>query len=68
MSKEVTYSMKSVTDKLGAKIAKLEVQLAHEQSAKEAYIKRVKELEERMKELQGGDKDNSTIEEGATKS
>lgn len=43
--KEVTYNIKSVTAKLSAKIANLEVQLAHEQSAKEAYMKRVEELE-----------------------
>lgn len=53
MSKEVTYPMKSVTGKLSAKIANLEVQHAHEQSAKEAYQKRVNELEKEI------DKDDS---------
>jgi len=68
MSKEVTYKMNSVTGKLSAKIANLEVQLAHEQSAKEAYMKRSEELEEQIKDLRDGYKDYYTDEEDATKS
>ena len=49
---EVTYNISEVTGKLSAKIANLEVQLAHEQSAKEAYVKRVSDLEEENGQLQ----------------
>lgn len=42
--KEVTYDINSVTNKLSARIATLEVQLAHEQSVREAYQKRAEEL------------------------
>lgn len=41
MSNDVTYNVQDVTHKLGAKIANLEVALAHEQAKKEAYQKRV---------------------------
>jgi len=52
--KEIKYDINSVTGRLSAKIANLELQLAHEQSAKEAYMKRVEELEE-----QNNDKENA---------
>lgn len=45
MSDNVTYQMKDVTGRLSARIAKLEVELAHESAAKEAYAARVEELE-----------------------
>lgn len=48
MSNDVTYQMKDVTGKLGARIANLEVQLAHESAAKKAYATRVKELEKEI--------------------
>lgn len=47
MSKKVTYNVNNVINSLGLKIANLEVQLAHEQAAKEAYMKRVEELEKK---------------------
>ncbi len=47
---EVTYNINDVTGRLSAKIANLEVQLAHEQAAKEAYHNRVKELEDKLNE------------------
>ena len=48
--KEVTYNLNDVIAKLSVKLSKLEIQLAHEQAAKEAYMKRVKELEVKLKE------------------
>lgn len=45
MNDKVTYNIEQVTGRLSAKIANLEVKLAHEQAAKEAYMKRVEELE-----------------------
>lgn len=53
---EITYNISEVTGKLSAKIANLEVQLAHEQSAKEAYQKRVSDLEEENGQLQALEK------------
>lgn len=49
---KVKYDINAVTGRLSAKIANLEVALAHEQAAKEAYIKRVEELQEEQKRLQ----------------
>lgn len=49
---EVTYDISAVTGRLSAKIANLEVQLAHEQSAKDAYAKRFSDLEEENGQLQ----------------
>lgn len=46
--KEVTCDIEQVTGRLGAKIANLEIQLAHEQATREAYMKRVKELEQKL--------------------
>lgn len=43
--KEVTYNINAVTGRLSAKIANLEMQLAHEQALNEAYAKRIEELE-----------------------
>ena len=48
MSKEVTYNLNDVIAKLSVKLSKLEIQLAHEQAAKEAYQNRVKELEDEL--------------------
>lgn len=39
-----------MTQRLGARIANLEVALAHEQAAKEAYQHRIKELEQLIDE------------------
>lgn len=51
MSDNVTYQMKDVTGRLSARIANLEVQLAHESAAKDAYAARMNELEaEKVKE------------------
>jgi len=47
--KEVTYNLNDVIAKLSVKLSKLEMQLAHEQAAKEAYQNRVKELEDDKK-------------------
>lgn len=57
MSNDVTYQMKDVTGRLSARIANLEVQLAHELAAKKAYQKRVAELEKEI------DKDESNDSE-----
>lgn len=48
MSKEVKYDISSVTGRLSARIANLEVQLAHESAAKDAYAARVQELEAKL--------------------
>lgn len=45
-NKDVTYNLNDVIGRLSAKIANLEVKLAHEQAAKEAYMQRVEELEQ----------------------
>lgn len=45
-NKDVTYRIEQVTGRLSTRIANLEVQLAHEQAAKEAYVKRLEELEQ----------------------
>lgn len=42
---EVKYDISSVTGRLSARIANLEVQLAHAHAANEAYAARVQELE-----------------------
>lgn len=46
--KEVKYDISSVTGRLSARIANLEVQLAHESAAKDAYAARVQELEAKL--------------------
>ena len=43
--KQVTYDHKEVQNKLAIRIANLELQLANEQTAKEAIIKYAEELE-----------------------
>ena len=48
--KNVTYEHKDVQQKLAIRIANLELQLANEQSAKEAIIKYAEELELKLKE------------------
>lgn len=50
--KELKYNLNDVIGKLAAKIANLEIQLAHAQAANEAYLKRIKELEVENKELE----------------
>lgn len=45
MSSDLTYNINDVVTKLSTKISKLEVLLAHEQSAKAAYMDCVKKLE-----------------------
>lgn len=45
-NKDVTYNLNDVMGRLSAKIANLEVALAHEQAAKEVYMQRVEELEQ----------------------
>lgn len=52
MKKQVEYNFQDVQGKLGLKIANLEVQLANEQSAKEAIIKYAEELERKIEELE----------------
>lgn len=44
MKNDVTYKMGDVTNRLSAKIANLEVQLAHAQAANDAYKERISEL------------------------
>lgn len=46
---EISYNINDVVNRLGAKVANLEVQLAHEQTANEAYAARVQELEKELK-------------------
>lgn len=53
--KEVTYKMNEVINKLGVKVANLEIKLSHEQAAKEAYMKRVQELEEQNKKQENAE-------------
>ena len=48
--KSVTYEHKDVQQKLAIRIANLELQLANEQSAKEAIIKYAEELELKLEE------------------
>lgn len=43
--KEISYDINAVTGRLSARIANLELALAHEQASRESYQKRVKELE-----------------------
>lgn len=43
------YDINAVTGRLSAKIANLELQLAHVQAINEAYVKRIEELEEKLK-------------------
>lgn len=43
--KEVSYNLTDVIGRLSARIANLETDLAHESAAKDAFAKRVKELE-----------------------
>lgn len=50
--KQVKYDFQTVQNKLAAKIANLEIQLANEQAAKEAIIKYAEELESRVDELE----------------
>lgn len=50
--KQVNYTLQDVQNKLGVKIANLEIQLANEQSAKEAIIEYAKELEKKVAELE----------------
>lgn len=55
--KDITYSMEGVAGRLSAKIANLELELAHEREAKHAYMNRVNELEvelEKSKEKNEG--------------
>ena len=44
----LNINLNEVIGKLGAKIANLEIQLAHAQAANEANLKRIKELEEKI--------------------
>ena len=44
----LNINLNNIIGKLGAKIANLEIQLAHAQSANEEYLKRIKELEEKI--------------------
>ena len=48
--KQVTYDHKDVQIKLAGRIANLELQLANEQTAKEAIIKYAEELELKLEE------------------
>ena len=48
--KQITYDHKEVQNKLAIRIANLELQLANEQSAKEAIIKYAEELELKLEE------------------
>lgn len=48
----LNVNLNDIIGKLGAKIANLEIQLAHAQAANEAYLKRIKELEVENKELE----------------
>ena len=48
--KQITYDHKEVQNKLAIRIANLELQLANEQSAKEAIIKYAEELELKAKQ------------------
>lgn len=48
---EVTFKVSDITKKLGIRIANLEIQLANEQAAKDAYQKKVKELEQEIIDL-----------------
>lgn len=50
--KNVTYEHKDVQQKLAIRIANLELQLANEQSAKEAIIKYAEELELKLEEME----------------
>lgn len=52
MKKDLKYDFQSVLNKLAAKIANLEIQLANEQAAKEAVIKYAEELEKEIEELE----------------
>ena len=52
---KITYKIEQVTGRLGAKIANLEVALAHEQAEKEAYIQRIQELESTQEIVEEGD-------------
>ncbi len=56
---EVKYEISSVTGRLSAKIANLEVQLAHTQAANEAYAARVQELEQQLKDVDMVEKEKS---------
>jgi hypothetical protein len=47
--KEVQYDLNIVIGHLSAKIANLEAQLAHAQAINEAYVKRIEELESKLK-------------------
>jgi len=44
----LNVNLNDIIGKLGVKIANLEIQLAHAQAANEAYLKRIKELEEKI--------------------
>lgn len=45
MSNDVTFNLTDVVNDLGIEIANLKIHLVKEKRAKEAYIKRVEELE-----------------------
>lgn len=48
MSKDVTFNLNDVISDLGVDVANLKIQLAKEKRAKQAYMKRVEELEEEI--------------------
>lgn len=52
MEQKIQYTFQDVQNKLGLKIANLEIHLANEQAAKEAAIKHAKELEKKVAELE----------------
>lgn len=57
--KEVSYNLTDVIGRLSARIANLETDLAHESAAKDAFAKRVKELEnEKLQKENDNDKPN----------
>ena len=45
--KEIQFDINAVTSRLSAKIANLELQLAHAQAVNDAYAKKLQELEEK---------------------
>lgn len=54
MKKDVKYDFQSVQNKLAARIAELEIQLANERAAKEAIIKYAEELENKIEKENDG--------------
>lgn len=48
--KEIQFDINAVTGRLSAKIANLELQIAHLEAVNEAYVNRIKELEQKLED------------------